>query len=263
MKTVIYWIFFIPFLVLSQSADKNPDASRDYLVVGTTIFSPKQDRIEEFRIAMKNHNELFHDQGDRGVRIYDIMNGPNTDKMMAVMGPFPWSALDKPISNQKEHDADWQKNVVPNMETELNSSFWRFHYELSNFPPNFDVNKMQIVTFDIERMEGERMKKSLEKISKVLKDKYPELPFGIYTNEFPSSEEGRDLSIAYFFDNFNWLSEDAKFKENYDGIHGAGSFKQFLSEWKTISKGATTEIWIYNQSVSGIGSQVTTGSRME
>jgi hypothetical protein len=263
MKNVVYWIFLIPFLLVSQNEPTITQDNRDYLVVGTTIFSAKQNLFAEFRAAMKAHNEKFHDQGDRGVRIYDILNGPNTGKMVAVMGPFPWSALDKPIANQQEHDDDWLKNVVPNMETELNTSYWRFHHELSNFPPNFDVNKMQIVTFDIARMESERMKQSLEKVTKVLKDKYPELPFGVYTNEFPASEEGRDMSLAYFFDSFDWLSEDSKFKDNYEQVYGPGSFKQFLDQWKEIAEGSSTEIWVYNQSVSGIGSQVTTGSRIE
>ncbi|MFD1094836.1 hypothetical protein [Salegentibacter chungangensis] len=261
MKTILFWILLAPFLVFSQSDQSNEN--EEYLVVGTTVFAPKPGHMDDFKQGMKAHNEQFHNGGDWGVRIYNIMNGPNTDKMMAVMGPFQWSTLDKPRENAEAHSEDWDKNVVPYMQEDLNSTYWRFHHDLSNFPPNFDVNKLEIVMFDINRMEGERMKKELAKVTKVFKEKYPDMPYGIYTNEFAATNDGRDMAIAYFFDHFKWLSKDFKFKENYNAVHGEGTYDKFMQEWKDITAGAQTEIWVFNQALSGIGSQVTTGSRVE
>jgi hypothetical protein len=86
------------------------------------------------------------------------------------------------------------------------------------------------------------------------------MPFGIYTNEFSSTKEGRDLSMVYFFDDFSWLGIDQKIKDKYNEVNGAGSFETFLNEWRTITNGFTQELWVYNQELSGIGPQVTTNT---
>lgn len=264
MKTLIFWIFLIPFLALSQNNSEEADTnSAEYLVVNTAYITPKADAIAEFKEGIKNHNQQFHSEGGLGVRIYNVLNGVNSHKMVGVMGPFHWSELDNISADTwSAHQEDWAKNVEPYMEVETNESFWRFHDELSNFPPNFDINKLQIVTYDITRMEGERMNDALKKVTDVMKEKYADLPFGVYTNELSSTTEGRDMAIAYFFDDFKWLAEDPKFKEKYEEMNGAGSFDSLLADWKEITQGSQTEIWIFNPALSGIGSQVTTGQRI-
>jgi len=255
MKSIFYWIMLIPFLVFSQTEQKS---SEEYLVIKTTVFSAKSDKTKEFSEGMKNHNDQFHSGGIKGVRIFNIMNGPNANDLMAVMGPMPWSALDQPMQNQDAHDEDWTTNVLPYMENERDMAFWRFHNNYSNFPPNFEMNKLKVSVWDMKRGEKDGMKNGLEKISKVLKEKMSGMPFGIYTNEFSSTKEGRDLSMVYFFDDFSWLGIDQKIKDKYNEVNGAGSFETFLNEWRTITNGFTQELWVYNQELSGIGPQVTT-----
>jgi len=257
MKSIFNWMMLIPFLVFPQNDQSNND---EYLIVGTTIFTAHSDKMEEFSQGMKNHNEQFHAEGAMGVRIFNIMNGQNANSFMAVMGPMPWSALDQTNENQEAHDEDWANNVVPHIAEEKDMTFWRFHNDLSHFPSNFEMNKLKVTVWDIERGKYEDMKSGLEKVTKVLKEKSPEMPFGIYTNEFGSSQSGQDLSVVYFFDDYAWLGRDQNLKEKYDEVNGAGAFDTFVDEWMNTTKGSTQELWIYNSNLSGIGPQVTTST---
>ena len=258
MKSIFYWMMLLPFLVFSQNQQSN---NEEYLIVGTTIFSAKSDKAKEFSEGMKNHNEQFHAEGAMGVRIFNIMNGQNAYDYMAVIGPMTWSDLDKPNPNQDAHDEDWNTNVVPYMENEDEVTYWRFHSNFSNFPTNFEMSKLRVTMWDIERGKYNAMLSKLEKVTKVLKEKSPETPFGIYTNEFSSTQSGQDLSVVYFFDDFAWLGKDQRLKEKYDEVYGSGTFDSFVEEWIDISKGAAREVWIYNQSLSGIEPQVTTSTQ--
>ncbi|TDN87198.1 hypothetical protein DET49_11359 [Salegentibacter sp. 24] len=258
MKSIFYWMMLIPFLVFSQNEQ---DSHEEYLIVGTTVFSAKSDKMKEFSEGMKNHNQQFHDQGAMGVRIFNILNGQNANSFMAVMGPMPWSALDEPELNQQAHDTDWINNVVPYIAEENETNFWKFHHRLSHFPPGFEMSKLKVSVWDIERGEYQAMLKGLDKVSKVLKEKLPEMPFGIYTNEFSSTKSGQDLSVVYFFDEFSWLAKDIQLKEKYNEVYGEGAFDTFLQEWMDTTKGASQELWVYNQDLSGIGPQVTTATK--
>lgn len=257
MKSIFYWMMLIPFLVFSQNQSDN---NEEYLIVGSTIFSAKSDKIKEFSEGMKNHNEQFHAEGAMGVRIFTIMNGQNAYDYMAVMGPMPWSAFDEPSPTQEAHDEDWANNVIPYLESEEEVTFWRFHNKLSHFPSNFEMSKLRVSVWDIARGKYEDMVSKLEMVTGVLKEKSPETPFAIYTNEFSSTNSGQDLSVVYFFDDFAWLGKDQKLKEKFEEVHGTGSFNSFTQEWMNITNGASQELWVYNQNLSGIGPQVTTST---
>ncbi|MBZ9630723.1 hypothetical protein LB465_08025 [Salegentibacter sp. LM13S] len=257
MKSIFYWMMLIPFLVFSQNEQNN---SEEYLIVGTTIFSAKSDKMKEFSEGMRNHNEQFHAEGPMGVRVFNIMNGQNANSFMAVMGPMPWSALDEAMDNTA-HDEDWSTNVVPYIAEEEETTFWKFHNKLSHFPTNFEMNKLKVTVWDIERGEYENMTSGLEKVTKVFKEKRPEMPFGIYTNEFTSTQSGQDLSVVQFFDDFSWLGKNQKLKEKYDEVHGSGSFDNFLKDWMKTTKGGSQELWVYNPKLSGLGPQVTTSTQ--
>ena len=269
MRSLIFCFLLVPFLALSQNDNNQNNTNSDnsqqeYLLVNTQYFSPKADKMTEFMDGLKTHNSKFHSEGGLGVRIYNVLNGDENHRFVAVMGPFKWSEMDEVKSDTwEEHQQDWYNNVAPYLANEGANTFWRFHNDLSHFPPNFDINKLEIITYDVARMQGDKMQEVLKKAVDVMKQKYPELPFGIYTNEFSSTKEGRDMAIAYFFNDFKWLSDDPAFKKNYEEVNGQGSFDQFRSDWQEVTNGSQSEIWIFNSALSGIGSQVTTGSLFE
>ena len=257
MKTLIYLMMLLPLFCLSQNTEPS---QAEPLVIATMLIAPQPGEIAAFKEGMQSHNNRFHDNGAMGVRIYQVLNGPNAEKYMAVMGPMPWSALDTPITGE-DHESDWYDNVIPYMKDETDVNYWRFDAKNSHFPENFEINKLEVLTIDIKRGEQEAMQKGIETISQVFKEKYPDLPIGFYTNEFGSTKDGRDFSVVYFFDDFAWLGEDSKMKDRFNEVHGEGGYEQFMKDWLELSEGAQTEIWIYNEELSGLGPQVTTSTR--
>ncbi|HEY9184185.1 MAG TPA: hypothetical protein VIM94_02560 [Salegentibacter sp.] len=254
MKRLFIWMMLIPLLGISQ----NQQETQEPLIIVTMMIAPEPGDFFKFREGIKEHNNQYHAEGDRGVRIFQVMNGTNAEKMMAVMGPMPWSALDKPMYDREAHDKDWYENVVPYMKDEQDVNYWRFDAKNSHFPQNFEMAKLDVTTYDFKAGTYESAMNHIKKISEVFKNQYPETPLGIYVNEFAATKDGQDLSLVYFFDNFASLGEDHKWKEKFETQHGQGSYEKFSKDWMEITNGVQTEIWVYDQEISGIGPQVTT-----
>ena len=254
MKTLFIWMMLIPLLCISQ----NQQEEQEPLIIATMLIAPEPGDYLKFKEGLKAHNTQFHAEGNAGIRIFHIMNGENAEKMMAVLGPLPWSGLDSPRYDAEAHEKDWYENVVPYMKDEQDVNFWRFDANKSHFPQNFEMSKLNVNMYDFKSGTYDKAMEHFEKISTVFKNHYPETPLGIYVNEFVSTKDGRDISMVYFFDEFAELGKDHKWKEKFEQEHGEGSHESFSKSWMDLLNGVQSEIWIYDQGLSGIGPQVTT-----
>ena len=177
------------------------------------------------------------------------------------MGPFPWSSLDNRPAQKEGHDNDWNKNVAPYTTVGSGAqSYWRSHPELSRFPKDFTIKNMSVDYWDIKRGKYEDAMKLVEKVNKVYAAKAPNEIWGIYTNEFSSTKEGRDLAVISFFDKSAWLGQDNSIAKKYEEMNGAGSWAQFIKDWMEVTNGGETEIWIYRPDLSGISGDVKVAS---
>ena len=255
MRKLIYWIFLIPFMVVSQN-----DRQAEYMVFENLILTPQPDKIQQFEEGLAAHNKKFHASAPYGVRVYEIASGPNVGKYMWTMGPFPWSALDE-RPDDDAHGQDWVNNVAPYLTGESDQTYWKFNSNLSNFPKDFQVDKLLVDMYDVKRFENERTMKAMDKVAKVMKDKYPDRIYGVYTNELPATKDGRDLAMIFFFDKMAWLGQDSEFAENYNEVYGQNGWDDFMKEWKEISDGKQSELWIFDPDLSGLGAEVTAMER--
>ena len=105
--------------------------------------------------------------------------------------------------------------------------------------------------YDVKRFKDEGVMASMEKVVKVMKEKFPDMSYGIYTNEMPSTKDGRDLSMVFFFDDMAWMGEDPKFVQAYEEIYGQESWKGFMKEWGETTDGKQSELWIFDPDLSG------------
>ncbi|WZL89387.1 hypothetical protein VS868_01170 [Salinimicrobium sp. 3283s] len=252
MKKVMYWLFLIPFMAMAQNPEQG---NQQYAVFENAVLTPQPDKVQQFEEGIAAHNKKFHASDPYGARVYYISNGPNVGKYMWVMGPLPWSAMDN-RPEDKAHDDDWINNVVKYMTPDSDQSYWRFNNELSNFPKDFKVNKLLVDTYDIKRFKDEGAKASMEKVAKVMKGKYPDMAYGVYTNELPATKDGRDLSMVFFFDDMAWMGEDPKFVKAYEEMYGANSWKSFMQEWEQSTDGKQSELWIFEPELSGLSADV-------
>jgi hypothetical protein len=255
MKNLIFTMLLLPLMALSQN-------STEYGVFENALLTPNPSQVIQFEKGIAAHNKKYHGEGPYAGRVYWISNGPKTGSYVWVMGPFPWSALDNRPAQKEGHDADWNANVAPYTTADSGAqSYWRTHNELSRFPKDFTIKNMEVDYWDIKRGKYEEAMKLVEKINRVYTEKSPDDTFGIYTNEFSSTKEGRDLAVISFFDKSAWLGQDRGFVQKYEVVHGKGSWATFLNDWMFVTDGGETEIWIFAPELSGISGDVKVAER--
>lgn len=247
MKTIFTWILLLPFLVISQNTE--------YSVFENGLITANPTQVKQFEAGMASHNKKYHSDDVYGARVYTVNNGPNVGKYMWVMGPLPWSAFDNRPA-QEGHDDDWNNNVIAYATSEGNQTYWKYEAALSSISKDFTVKNMLLDFYDVKRFKGKNALELLGKIKKVMTDKFPNEIYGIYTNEFPSTKEGRDIAYISFYDKSSWLGEDREFAKKYDEVHGNGSFETFLKDWEAVTEGSESELWNYSTALSGKSANV-------
>ncbi len=253
MKKVVYLLLLVPLLVISQN-------KQEYMVFENAMVTANPEKITEFEKGLTAHNKKYHAEGAFAARVYWVMNGDNVGKYILSTGPLPWSAFDARPS-EEGHAEDWNSNVAAYAEPNWNQTYWKFKADLSNFPKDITVKKLHLNIFDFKRFKGEKAMKLMDKIKKTMVEKFPEDSYGIYTNEFPSTDDGRDMVFVSFFEKSSWLGEDNEFAKKYDETNGEGSFANFIKEWETVTNGGEQEVWIYREDLSGIKGEVKAETR--
>ena len=255
MKKAIFWMLLLPMLVISQN-------NTEYGVFENALLTPNPSQIGQFEKGITAHNQMYHGDGPYGVRMYWISNGPDTGSYVWTMGPFPWSALDDAPAQKEGHETDWNENVAPYMTPKSGAqSYWRTNDEYSRFPKNFTIKNMLVDYYDIKRGKSKEALALVEKIHKMYAEKFPDEIYGIYTNEFSSTKEGRDLAVISFFDKSAWLGQDSEMGKKYDEMYGEGGFDQFLTDWYAVTDGGESELWVFRPDLSGISAEVKVANR--
>ena len=251
MKPLYFLIMLVPFLAFSQDVDQ-----RSYLLHENVLLTPNLTSLSDFREGLLEHNEKYHSQAPYGARVYYISSGPNSGSYMWVMGPFPWNALDADRDDREEHLEDWEENVQPYLLPGSNTSYWRFHPEISAFGEELELDKLLVRYYDVKAFEEERMLKLVEMAALVMREKFPKTLYTTYTNIFPSHKEGKDLALVFFFDSYSWLEQDPHFRSAYEEIYGSEGLEEFLASWQEVNLGEETEIWIFQPELSGLDGTV-------
>ncbi|GGW40375.1 hypothetical protein [Arenibacter certesii] len=254
MKNVLFMMLLIPVMAISHSGE-------GYAVLENGMITPNPAKITEFESGLAAHNKTYHGSGIFGARVYWIANGKNTGSYVWVMGPIPWSEIDKRPA-QKEHDTDWNKNVLPYVLPQGDQTYWRFHPELSNFQKDVTLKNLLVAIYDIKRMKSKEMIEMLKKVHNTMVEKFPEETFSMYTNEMPSMTDGQDLAFVSFFEKLAWMGLESKFSQKFDEVNGPGSFEKFLKDWEDITHGKySSEMWIYREDLSGLDGEIKAISR--
>lgn len=253
MRKFIYLILLIPFFVISQSAE-------EYMVMENVMLTAIPAKTMEFEAGLAAHNKKYHAEGTHGARVYWISNGKNAGKYIWAMGPLPWSAMDsRPAADG--HDEDWSKNVVPYTMAESDVTYWKFHPQFSNFPNDFDLKYLSVFMVDFKRFKYPEMISILERVKKVNSEKNPDEAYGVYTNEMPDTQDGRDMAFVNFFSNSGWMGREDTFPKKFEEVHGEGSFTKFLKDVEAATNGDRSELWTFREDLSGLSGTVSAQNR--
>ncbi|WP_224482694.1 hypothetical protein [Robertkochia aurantiaca] len=251
MKSFAFALFLLGSFCFAQQSST--------VVVENVYLTPNPEKLAAFKKNMAEHNKKFHNDSYQA-RIYSVMAGENAGKVVWSMGALPWEAFDSRPAAGDGHDEHWDTAVMPNTKGAVAATYWKFHPELSLMPETLTLDKLDISIFDIKRGMGnfEKVQAFLKKVLEMNKENYGDQPYGVYSNQFSSTNEGRDIAFVGFIDNFAELGNDnPEWPQKYDAMHGEGSFDRDLGEFMDLTEGSSRELWVLMPELSGGSPEVT------
>lgn len=253
MKRVLITLLLIPFLGLAQENQQEP-------IFMNVMLTPNPAKITEFEAGLAAHNKKYHATGANAVRVYWISSGQNSGKYIWSMGPTAWAAFDESTNPSGDHAKDWNTNVAPYAEAEMETTFWKGDAKHSNFTKDFTMKNLGVFYLDMKRFQNQKFMSVLDKVTKVFKEKDGEEQWGVYWNQL-ANMDGKDMVWVNFFDSMTAMGEEDKFPQWFEEVHGEGTFMTFLKDFEASTNGDWQEIWAFREDLSGLsgGVQVVAG----
>ena len=110
-------------------------------------------------------------------------------------------------------------------------TYWKAIPESSRFANNITMKNLVVDIYDVKRGKMKDVMALVEKIHKVYTEKIPNETYGIYTNEFSGTKEGKDLAVVSFYENMGQFSQNNGMDKKFDEVYGNGSWDKFLKDW--------------------------------
>lgn len=204
--------------------------AEDYEMYETTYLEVKAGHAEGFKKGMKAHNDRFHASGPYRATVWYVGNGRRSGQMFWAMGPCTFTDLDNRPSGE-EHDSDWANNVLAHAE-EGGTEYWRLQPELSYRPDMRPRPKLRIGFVDVERFEGYRFRELHKKAKAVREAKKDPDPRLVFRNQ--AGDGIRDFAVVRAFDEWAALDRDSSFGDDFEEVHGDGSWRRALMEVEEV-----------------------------
>jgi hypothetical protein len=251
MKNLLSFLLLLlcPFFFYAQS-DEVPD-----IMYETILITPDNENLTAFKEGLAKHNQTYHKEGAHAAHVYYINTGPNTDKLVWMMGPCTFADLDtRPDCNK-----DWETNVAPYTESIEHGEYWEMDADLSKLPaPDPSTSPMPIVRVryhEFERGVGNfRIDHHLMQISETIKSMEGDRWWGVFDNLFQQGYAvgaRPHLATVSFHKNWAGFDEGWAFKKHYEAKFGAASWQPFLDEGQAIQTNSWDEIWELMPELSG------------
>lgn len=243
MKKVIFTLAVVLTSMLAVQAQA------DYKMFIQLSLEPNLDQITLFEKNLAEHNKKYHSEGFMKAEVWKVLSGSNSGQYALWMGPLTYSDFDA-REEIKGHDADWNDNVLALCSEVSEMEWWKRNDELSYSPEGSETGKDLFRVYDVTKGQFYRFEEVLKKVVAVYKAKeYPDY-FSVYYNEF-SSNSNRDVAFANGFKTWTSLDEKSTFKKDFEEVHGAGSWIQFLDEYRASYNSYEDELSIRADHLGG------------
>lgn len=254
VKPISYLIIVCLLLSVPVKLTAQNDES-DYVMFESMLLTPDYKNLKTLGEKMRAHNSKYHKDGAYKASVYNISTGPNSGKMVWMMGPLKYTHLDSRPADDS-HDQDWLNNVMPYIKEIHTTEYWRMDSKLSNMSMmDGDNSKYPIIFVRYNEINEEHMHSIdtfYEMISKTIKAMDGDNPWGLYWNEFLQGELGRHVASVSFLKNWAEFDDERNdFKENFEKEVGKDKWQNFMDMRKKIFKNTWDEIWSYNAYMSG------------
>ena len=218
------------------------------------MLTPDNTKLKVFGENMRKHNQKYHNAGAHSVTVYTINSGPNTGKLVWMMGPLKFADLDtRPAAGG--HDEDWRDNVMPYVKKIESGEYWEQDDKLSNTsmltPDNSIYPILHVRYWEVNSEHGHSVDRVLKQISDAVKSMEGENPWGVYDNLFRQGNLGRHLATVGFSKKWAEYDEDPKFKAAFLKVHGNESWDTFILDYDQVLDNSWDEIWVYDKKLSG------------
>lgn len=230
MKKILLFMvsfsFFADFLVAQTGSGKT-----NYQMYNSNYMKPKRGHEKLFEEGVKAHNAAFHASGPHKASLSIITQGTNSDGWyLWNMGPLTYTDLDHQPNGNAKHDEDWDKNVDAHVEEYGESLLWKLNEELSYTPANYNPKNLDVWLVDIKPGMKYQFADLMKKMKPIWETKKYPFSLRVFYNDL-WSKKGNDAAIVYSFDKYADFDLDIKFKEDYESVHGSGSYDNFWKSW--------------------------------
>ncbi len=198
----------------------------------TIYLQPKAGMAKQFEEGVAAHNNKFHASGkDNEAMLRRVEYGNKAGWYVWVMGGSYASLDNRP--EDESHSTDWEENVGKYVEEYGDVDLWSYNDELSYGMDKFK-NQKRYETWAVylKPWERYRFNDALKKI-KAAHEKMGNRTMLVFNSEV-SRKGGPDVGLVWGYDKFNDLETDSKMVETFEELHGKGSWRLFLEEWKDV-----------------------------
>ncbi len=130
MKKVLSVLLAAALSATALAQTSTPAKEPTKKVISSFRVLPKDGHVDAFKAAVAAHAQKYH-KGDHAWRVGEVMSGPDGGMFQINEGPTSWTALDGRGDLGADHQADFEKNIMPHVEKITPNSYATFSEDLS------------------------------------------------------------------------------------------------------------------------------------
>jgi len=230
-KTKMFFLLctLIPLIGISQT--KN--------VVSALRVFPKVDKVLEFEKAVAAHAKKYH-TGDAKWRVFEIQTGPDFGGYQITEGPTSWDALDTRGNMGDEHNIDWNKTVAIYLTDKASSGYYVYQDSLSTVALGDFSDKINIT--HVYPKFGWNNK--ITGVIKKLKAAWTAEGSTVAVYAASSSGPAQYTVVTRYKQGLKERAQGFRkpFKTTYEGVHGVGSYDDYLDVIRQYTNDAWSEL---------------------
>jgi hypothetical protein len=226
------------------------NSQTDYMQWEAGYITAKAGQGEMFKKGLAAHNKKFHNADPYKIAVFSVLSGQHSGQYFLGMGPVTFTQIEGRPSGD-EHRMDWQQNVLPYVESEGETDFWRLDKQIQYKAPNSDNfarSRIRFVTLLPEQRD--RYKDALKQVLNVLKTKGYAASWNVYWKWGAST--GPDVITEINMEHWSYFDRDIDFQKDFEEVNGEGSYDRFLEELKLSVDMSKTydELWQFMPELS-------------
>lgn len=232
---------FIFFITCGLGSVVSAQQYSDNQLYEISYIQPRPNQSSALEHAIREHYKLFHETHNANtVSLRAVTEGDLAGWYVWMFGPCGNASLSKHKSDGA-HDDDWNTHVEPYIQQYGDVSLWKYDPEFSKgneeIPEGITYNIMAV---DLKKGKEKEFKNIMKKVQQAeSQEETPAYTNTMYWNLYNYGYE-YDVKIIMPANASDFTSP--AFRENYELVHGAGSYVQFLKDWNKIVMEYNTDV---------------------